>query len=62
MKNVNKRIDQLEKQISELRLIVLQQAPAKTTVSFKGFLKGARISEADIRRAKARVLRHERTR
>jgi hypothetical protein len=60
VKNVNKRIDQLEKQISELRLIVLQQAPAKTTVSFKGALKGAKISEADIRQAKKSLFPHAR--
>jgi len=60
MNDVNKRIDRLEKQVSELRLIVLQHAPARAKVSFKGLLKGARVTEADIRRARRSLFSHAR--
>lgn len=52
MSDLHKRIEQLQKEISELRLISLRQGRPKVKVSLKGALKGVKISERDIRRAK----------
>jgi len=57
---LEKKIERIEKELDELRLIVLQQAPPKVRVSFEGMLKGVKISEADFRRAKKSLFPHAR--
>lgn len=52
MRNLQKRIKLLEKEISQLRLMARQNRKPKVKVSLKGALKGVRFSDSDIRKAK----------
>lgn len=53
MSELHKRIERLEREIGELKLLSLRRGRPKVKVSLKGALKGVKISERDIRRAKA---------
>lgn len=46
------KLNVIEKEISELKLMVMQQNAKKTKVSLRGALKGIKINDSDIKKAK----------
>ena len=52
MVQIEEKLNFIEKEISELKLIVMQQIAPKTKVSLKGSLKGLKIEENEIEEAK----------
>ena len=57
MSQTEEKISYLEKEISEIKLMVMQQNAKKTKVSLKGSLKGLKAEENDIKRAKKSLFR-----
>ena len=52
MPGIEKKIDDLEKEVSQLKIMVMQQNASKKNISLKGFLKGVKISEDSIKKSK----------
>ena len=57
MKQVEKRLNSLENEINELKLAVMQKE-FKKKVSLKGALKGAKIKDSDIEKAKKSLFKY----
>lgn len=49
---LEEKVNHLEKEVSELKVMVMQQTSAKKIVSLKGALKGLKVNEKDIEKAK----------
>jgi hypothetical protein len=52
MKQLEEKLSSIEKEINELKLVVIQQSMIKTKVSLKSSLKGVKIGEDKIEEAK----------
>jgi len=57
MKQLEDKLNFIEKEISELKLMVMQQNTQKTKISLKGSLKGFKIEENKIEKAKKSLFR-----
>lgn len=52
MKQLEEKLSSIEKEISELKLVIMQQNTIKTKISLKSSLKGVKIEEDEIEEAK----------
>ena len=52
MQKIEDKIENIEKEIKELKMILMQQSVGKKKVSLKGSLKGIKIEESDIEKSK----------
>ncbi|MFH1774237.1 MAG: hypothetical protein ABH874_04670 [Methanobacteriota archaeon] len=50
--DIFKKLNALEKELTELKIAFIQHAKAKKIVSLKGMLKGLKVEEKDIEEAK----------
>ena len=52
MSALSSRLDEIERQISELRLLLIRSPQSPRVVSLKGVLRKTRVSEREIAQAK----------
>ena len=52
MKPMEKKLDVIEKEITELKLMLMQQDAPKIKISLRGSLKGVKIDERTVEDAK----------
>ena len=52
MRNIEEKLDFIEKEITELKLIIIQKTIPKTKVSLKGLLSGSNIKDKEIEASK----------
>ncbi len=57
MKPLEEKLDLIEKEINELKIIVMRQNTPKTKVSLKGSLKGLKIDENEIEKVKKSIFK-----
>lgn len=55
---LEEKLNHIEKEISELKIMVMQQNSTKKTASLKGLLKGVKIKDSDIEKAKKSLFKH----
>lgn len=49
---LEKKVNHLEKEVNELKIMVMQQSSAKKIASLKGLAKGVKFKDSDIEKAK----------
>lgn len=49
---LEEKLNHIEKEISELKIMIMQQNISKKKVSLRGSLKGLKVDEKDIEKAK----------
>jgi hypothetical protein len=52
MSQIEDKLDFIEKELSEIKLIIIQKSTVKQKVSMKGLLKGMKFGEPDIEKSK----------
>ncbi len=52
MQKIEDKIENIEKEIKGLKMILMQQNIGKKKVSLKGSLKGVKIDESDVEKSK----------
>ncbi len=58
MAQIEEKLNLLEKEISELKLMVMHQVSPKIKISLKGSLKGMKIEESKIEESKKSLFKH----
>jgi hypothetical protein len=54
---LQEKVNLIEKEVKELKLMVMQQN-AKKKISLKGYLKGIKVADRDIEKAKKSLFKH----
>ena len=52
MQNIEDKIENIEREIKGLKIVLMQQGVGKKRVSLKGSLKGIKIEESDIEKSR----------
>lgn len=50
--NTQEKLDKLEKELQDLKAIVLASTKSKKIISLRGDLKGLRVNEKDVKKSK----------
>lgn len=57
MTEIEEKLENIEKEITELKTIILKSGKPKKKVSLKGILKGVKIEEEDMLEAKQSIFK-----